>query len=96
MSSVSLSKPLRATAAAPRRAAEVLKEARSLPVLVNNQDPAAAANDAFSPALFWKVVATLTMVLFINAAVGISLQGTDWLTAYWNAWDYWCAGGYCR
>lgn len=96
MSSVSLLKPLRATATAPRKAAEVPKEVRSWPVLVNDQDRSAATNDALSPALFWTAIMALALVLLINAAVGMALLGADWLTAYWDALDYWCTGGYCR
>lgn len=96
MSSVSLSKPLRATAAAPRRAAKGRKADRVQAASEDDQDRSAAAQGAISPTVFWKVVTALAMALSVYNAIGMVLFGPDWLTVYWDAWDYWCAGGYCR
>lgn len=94
MSSLSLAKPRRATVVAPRRATEERKGGHSRTVSGSDQDRSARANDALGPTRFWRAITVLAIVLLINAIIGMALQGTDWLTAYWSALNYWCAGEY--
>ena len=49
-----------------------------------------------SPVVFWKFIMALAMASFACNAIGMAVFGRDWLTAYWDALTYWCAGGYCR
>ena len=70
------------TAAEPQLVMERPKEERLRTVSENDQDRSATANGALSPALFWKAIMALALALLINAAIGISLHGTDWLFAY--------------
>lgn len=37
----------------------------------------------------------LAMASFACNAIGMTVFGSDWLTAYWDALADWCAGGYC-
>ncbi len=84
------------TAAAPRKMADERKADRVQAASEDDQDRSAAAQGATSPTVFWKVVMALAMALSVYNAIGTALLGSDWLFACWNAWDYWCAGGYCR
>ncbi|WP_370675563.1 hypothetical protein [Pleomorphomonas sp. PLEO] len=90
MSSISLSKPQRVTAAMPQRMAGERKIDHVQTESAGDQDRSAAANNALSPGLFWKAIMALATVLVINATIGMALHGTFWLTAYWDALAYSC------
>ena len=96
MSSISLSKPQRMTAAAQKREASALRDAPTNTVVVSVQDRSATENGTISPALFWKIIIALAMTSLACNAIGMAVFGVSWLTAYWDALAYWCAGGYCR
>lgn len=53
-------------------------------------------DQAFSPALYWRVVGVLAFALALYTATGTALLGSSWLTAYWDALAYWYGGGYCQ
>lgn len=96
MSSISLPKPLRMAAAERQRNAGGRPLGVVGSAVTSTQDRSAAALTATGPVLFWKIMMALAMVLSVYNAIGMAMLGSDWLFAYWNAWDYWCAGGYCR
>lgn len=95
MSSISLSKLLRLAAASQRRKPSGREIDATRKASTGVQDRSAKASDPISPTLFWKIIMALAMASFACNAIGMTVFGSDWLTAYWDALADWCAGGYC-
>lgn len=104
MSSISLPNPLQLVTANRQKellgqrtgAGRAIREKAVREVAFSAAGRDGSAPGALSPGLFWKIVGALALALCVYNAVGTAWFGSDWLFAYWNAWDYWSAGGYYR
>lgn len=96
MSSISLSKPQRMTAAAHRREASARQCDPTSTVANGVQDRPVTGNGTISPSLFWKVIICLAVTSLVGNAIGMTEFGASWFTAYWDTLAYWCNSGYCR